>query len=166
MKQTIWTPLFIAKSALIAALYVALTGLLAPFSFQMVQVRIADALCILALYTFAAVPGMTAGCFVANILWSPFGFPDVLIGSLATFIGVAAAYMLRQNRPLALMPTVVSNALLVPLVLSWAGAADTTYLLIAFYIAVGQAIACYAIGLPLTKIVDKFADKITKGDKQ
>lgn len=163
MKQTIWTPLFIAKSALIAALYVALTGLFAPISFHMVQIRLADALCILALYTFSAVPGMTVGCFVANILWSPFGFSDVVIGTIATLIGVYFVYILRKNRVVALLPTVISNALLVPLVLVWAG--EGAYLLSVFYIGISQAITCYAIGLPLTKVVDTFADKIKEEAK-
>jgi len=162
MKRTLWTPAFIAKSALIAALYVALTWLFAPFSFQMVQIRIADVLVILALYTASAVPGLTAGCFVSNLLWSPFGFSDVVLGTLATFLGAALAYQLRKNRPLALLPTVVSNALIVPLVLSWAGAA--AYLPSVFYIGFSQAITCYAIGLPLSKITDQFSDKLKKGE--
>ncbi len=160
MNKSIWTPLFIAKSALIAALYVAVTGLWAPLSFINTQVRIADALVVLALYTMAAVPGLTVGCFIANILWSPFGFWDCVIGPLATFIGVALAYMLRKNRPVALFPTVVSNSLLVPLVFLTAGQAG--YLLNVLWIAVSQLIACYAIGWPLSKVVDKYGLKFIK----
>jgi uncharacterized membrane protein len=160
MKQTIWTPQFIAKSAAMAAVYVVITGIFAPFGFQMVQIRIADALVILAFYTPAAVPGLTAGCFLANLLWSPFGFSDVVFGTLATFIGVLAAYALRKNRPLALMPNVVSNALLVSLVLTWAG--EGAYLLTAFYIGVSQVIACYAIGWPLSTVLDKYATRFIK----
>ncbi len=162
MNKSIWTPLFIAKSALIAALYVAITGLLAPFSFGFVQIRVADALVILALYTMAAVPGLTVGCLVANMLWSPFGILDVFIGTLATFVGVLLAYALRKNKPLALLPTVISNTLLVPLVLLWAGQDSHNYLILAFYIAVGQIIACYAIGWPLSKVVDKYGQKFIK----
>jgi len=162
MKKTIWTPLFIAKSALIGALYVAVTGIFAPFGFSNVQIRIADALVILALYTMAAVPGLTVGCFVSNILWSPFGFSDVLIGTLATFIGVYLAYSLRKSKPLALLPTVLSNAFLVPLVFLIAG--QGAYLLSVFYVGVSQVIACYAIGWPLSKVVDKYGYKLFKSE--
>jgi uncharacterized membrane protein len=162
MQKTIWTPLFIAKSALIAALYVAVTGLLAPFSFGSVQVRVADALVILAFYSQSAIYGLTAGCLLANILWSPFGILDVLFGTLATFIGVWLAYSLRKNRPVALLPTVIANAIFVPLILIWAGGDKNSYLLLSFYIAISQVIACYAIGWPLSKLMDKYSNKIFK----
>ena len=162
MNKSIWTPLFIAKSALIAALYVAVTGLLPLLNFGFLQIRIADALVILVFYTLSAVPGLTVGCLVANILWSPFGILDVIIGTLATFIGAALGYSLKKSKPLALLPTVVSNSLLVPLVLLWAGHDTHGYLLLVFYIAVTQIIACYAIGWPLSYIVDKHGMKFIK----
>ena len=56
MKQTIWTPAIIAKSALIAAIYGG-HGLLSGMGFGQVQIRIAEALYVLALYTLSAVPG-------------------------------------------------------------------------------------------------------------
>lgn len=162
MNKSIWTPLFIAKSALIAALYVAVTGVFVPFSFNAVQIRLADALVILAFYTMSAVPGLTVGCLLSNILWSPWGITDVIFGTLATFIGVFMAYALRKNKPLALLPTVISNSLLVPLLLVWAN--QGTYIALAFYIMVGQMIACYAIGWPLSKVVDKYGHKIFKSE--
>jgi uncharacterized membrane protein len=158
MKEMFMTPRFIAKSALIAAVYVALTGVFAMASFGFIQFRIADAMIILAFYSLTAVPGLTVGCFIANILWSPFGIADVFFGTLATFIGAALCYALRSNRPLALAPNVIANGILVALVLSWANV--NSFPILVFYIAVSQAIVCYAIGLPLSKALDKFADKM------
>ena len=58
---------FLTQAAMIAAIYVVLTYVFAPFSFGEVQVRISEALTILPQYTPAALPGMNVGCLVGNI---------------------------------------------------------------------------------------------------
>lgn len=61
--------LFLAQSAMIAAIYVVLTVILAPFSYGEVQVRVSEALTILPVFTPAAIPGLFVGCLISNILW-------------------------------------------------------------------------------------------------
>ena len=78
--------LFMAQAAMIAALYVALTYVFAPISFSEVQVRIAEALTILPVFTPAAIPGLFIGCLLGNIMGGAL-VPDILLGSLATLIG-------------------------------------------------------------------------------
>lgn len=60
--------LFLAQSAMIAAIYVVLTVILAPFSYGEVQVRVSEALTILPVFTPAAIPGLFVGCLISNIL--------------------------------------------------------------------------------------------------
>jgi len=79
------TILFV-QGALIAASYVALTIVFAPLSFMEIQVRISESLTILPVFTAAAVPGLTIGCFLANILGGA-PLPDVIFGLLATLVG-------------------------------------------------------------------------------
>ena len=118
MTKSFWTVRIIASSAMIAAVYVAITGIFAPISFGFIQIRVSEALVAFALFTPAAIPGLTAGCLISNILWSPFGILDVIFGSIATFTGVFFTYMLRKNNKIiVLTPHVLSNALLVPAVL-------------------------------------------------
>lgn len=137
--------LSIVQGGLIAALYIALTGFFQPIVFGPVQIRISEALCACALYSFAAVPGMTVGCLVANLLWSPFGLIDALVGTVATLIGTYLTYVLRrQSKLVSLLPPVLSNALLVPIVLMIG--AETAYPLGFVYVLAGQAIACYGLG--------------------
>ena len=59
---------FLTQAAMIAALYVVLTVVFAPFSFREIQVRISEALTILPAFTPAAVPGLFVGCLLGNIL--------------------------------------------------------------------------------------------------
>ena len=58
----------ITQGAAIAALYVALTMIVAPIAFGPVQFRISEALCVLPYFLPSAVPGVTIGCFLANLL--------------------------------------------------------------------------------------------------
>ena len=88
--------LFMAQAAMIAAIYVVLTIVFAPFSFGEVQVRIAEALTILPVFTPAAIPGLFIGCLIGNILGGAL-LPDIIFGSLATLIGALFTYLLRKR---------------------------------------------------------------------
>lgn len=151
MTKSFWTVRIIASSAMIAAVYVAITGIFAPISFGYIQIRISEALVTFALFTPAAIPGLTAGCLISNILWSPFGILDVVFGTIATFLGVFFTYFMRKNnRIIALTPPVISNALLVPAVLAIVD--KQSYIAALFTVALSQAIACYGIGYSLSLI--------------
>ena len=58
----------LTQSAAIAAIYVALTMIVAPIAFGPIQFRISEALCVLPYFLPGAVPGITIGCFLANLL--------------------------------------------------------------------------------------------------
>ena len=134
-----------AQGAAIAALYVVLTLLFAPISFGEMQVRVAEALTILPLFTPAAVPGLFLGCLLANILGGAIVY-DVIFGSLATLIGAVLGYLLRKNRWLVPLPTVLANALIVPFVLRYGYGVDLPVPLMMVYVAVGEIISCYVLG--------------------
>ncbi|MBQ1341322.1 MAG: QueT transporter family protein, partial [Erysipelotrichaceae bacterium] len=131
--------LHMAQSALIAALYATLTIIFAPISFGPVQVRIAEALTILPMFTSAAIPGLFIGCIIANlfggaIIW------DVIFGSLATLIGAVGGYRLRNNRWLGPVPTIIANGIIVPFVLKYGYGMDMPIILMMLYVSVGEII--------------------------
>ncbi len=134
---------FLAYGAAIAALYVVLTLPFASFAFGAIQFRFAEALTILPFFTPAAVPGVTIGCFLANLLA---GAPllDVVFGSLATLLGALVSYRLRKKKWLVCLPPILSNTLIVPWVLRFAyGVPDAIpYLMLTVGIS-----ECIAIGL-------------------
>lgn len=86
----------ITQGAAIAALYVALTMIVAPIAFGPVQFRISEALCVLPYFLPSAVPGVTIGCFLANLLCGAAPL-DVVFGSLATLIGAVGSYYLGKK---------------------------------------------------------------------
>ena len=112
--------LMITQGAIIAALYVVLTmfaNALGVANYA-VQVRFSEALCILPFFTIAAIPGLTVGCLISNMLTGAMIW-DVLFGSLATLLGAIGTYLLRKNKVLMLFPPVIANALIVPFVLRY-----------------------------------------------
>ena len=104
---------------MIAAIYVVLTYVFAPFSFGEVQVRISEALTILPVFTPAAIPGLFIGCLIGNILGGAI-LPDIIFGSIATLIGAFFTWKLREKSPyLAPVPPIIANILIVPFVLRY-----------------------------------------------
>ena len=165
-------------SSVIAALYVAMTTIFLPISFQEFQFRIAEVLAILPYFFPVAVPGLFVGCLIANI-FSPFGFADMLVGSLATLfaslitmrLGKSAGNETIANKALACLPPVVINAVFIGALIAYfmvgAGEADTfwtAFALNALQVGFGQLVVIYVLGLPLmiylpaTGVIDRLKD--------
>lgn len=139
---------FIAKSAVIAALYVLLTLLSSLFGLSggVIQFRLSEALCLLPIFTPAAVPGLFIGCLLANIL-SGSVLWDVVFGSAATLFGALGAYALRKKRPfIAALPTVFANTLIVPPILRFAYGAEGSLLFFALTVFIGEIVCAAFLG--------------------
>lgn len=147
----------LVTGAIIAALYVVLTFLANAFGLAsgVIQVRISEALNVLVCFTGAAVPGVTVGCLLANLLTGGIVM-DVIFGTLASFIGAFGGYLLRKNRLLALLCPILSNTLIVPFVLKFAyGAPDAIWFLFGS-VAVGEVISCGILGFLLGHVLDRY----------
>ncbi len=150
----------ITQGAVIAALYVVLTMVFAPISFGPVQVRIAEALCILPMFTPAAIPGLFIGCLIANLIGGGIML-DVIFGSIATLIGAVFGYMLRNNRWLVPLPAVIANALIVPFVLKYGyGVVDVAIPVLMIQILIGEIAGCYVLGELLCTALQKHGNRI------
>ena len=138
-------------SAILAALYVALTVLL-PFSYGPVQFRLSEALTLLPVLFPASIPGLTLGCLIANLLGSATPW-DVVFGTLATLLAAIATCRLRQNIWLAAAAPVLGNGLVVGVVLhlTLGFPLFSTMLSVAF----GEACVLYLLGVPLVKALQK-----------
>ena len=138
---------FLTQAAMIAAIYVVLTFVFAPFSFGQIQVRIAESLTILPLFTPAAIPGLFIGCLIGNILGGGI-LPDIIFGSLATLIGALFTYLLRnQNKYLGPVPPIVSNTVIVPFVLHYGYGINLPIPFLMFTIGIGEVISCGVLGM-------------------
>ena len=140
-------------SALIAALYAALTLLLAPISYGNIQCRISEAMTVLPILLPQAIPGLFVGCILANLYTGM--ITDVIFGSLATLLAAVGTFLLRKKTLLAAACPVVSNGVIVGLVLAFSYGLPPA--LTMAEVAVGE-IAAVALGmlvlLPVMRRID------------
>ncbi len=141
------------KSAIIAAIYASVSLIFQPLNFGPLQLRAAEAVSVLVLYTPAAPLGLFLGCFITN-LFSPYGLPDTIAGSLAT---LAAALIARRikNRHLAMLPFVLVNAAVVSFVVCFTSATMQLYFINFLYIAFSESLDVYVLGEGVVRIIEK-----------
>ena len=139
--------LFLCRGALVAALYVVLTFLAKFLGLDSgpIQVRFSEMLCILPIFMPSSIWGITVGCFLSNILVGAHWL-DILIGPLATLIGALGTYALRKIKWLAPLPAVLSNAIIIPFVLSYAYGAEEAIPLLMITVGLGEVISVYGLG--------------------
>ncbi|MDO5132440.1 MAG: QueT transporter family protein [Eubacteriales bacterium] len=154
MKNEATAATFMAQGAAIAAIYVVLTVIFAPISFGAMQIRIAEMLTILPLFTPAAIPGLFIGCILANLLGGAI-FWDIVFGSIATLIGAVFGYALRFNRWLVPIPAILSNTVIIPLILRYGYGVNMPLPLLAVSVAVGEVIGCFLLGELLASVLLK-----------
>lgn len=155
MEKIKWTTKGLCQAAAIAALYAVLTIALQPISFGAngaMQLRVSEALTLLPVVTPTAVPGLFVGCLAANLLCGA-PLPDIIFGSLATLLAAIATRRLRKNVYLAALAPVISNGVIVGIMLSVVYAVPLLWS--CFTVAVGEVAACYVLGIPLLKGVEK-----------
>lgn len=168
----------IARIGMIAAVYAAATlvALLAlqGLAWGPVQFRISEAVTVLAIFTPAAIPGLTIGCALANLIalvvngTGALGMLDVVFGSLATCLGALWCWKMRRRPAVALLGPVIANALIVPAYLplmlqgmgfytipftsiSLDGAYLPMYLFGVVSTGIGEALVMYVLGMPLLR---------------
>ncbi len=148
--------LMLTNAGMIAALYVVLTVLAAQFNLAngAIQVRFSEALTILPVFTVAAVPGLTVGCILANLLTGCAAW-DVVFGSLATLIGAVGTRLLRQRPLLAWIPPVISNAAIVPVILMKVYGVEDAWWFLVLTVGAGELISCGLLGLLLWKFAQR-----------
>lgn len=165
---------YVSQAGMIAAVYAALTIVTSYLPFNLgwglVQFRLSEAFTVVAMFTPAAIPGLTLGSVIANALnpnavW-PLSFLDVVFGSLGTLLGAVWMWRFRSKTALALAGPVLTNALIVPAYLPFLlaglglyripfigvdveGSWLAMYLVGVVSVGIGQAIVMYTLGLGL-----------------
>ena len=140
----------LVNGGMIAALYVVLTVLAAQFNLASgaIQVRFSEALTILPVFTVAAVPGLTIGCVLANLLTGCAAW-DVVFGSVATLIGAVGTRLLKSKPLLAWIPPVLSNMAIIPIILIKVYAVPDAWWFLVLTVGAGEVLSCGVLGLLL-----------------
>lgn len=146
---------YMVHAAAIAAIYTVLTILFAPISFGPIQLRVSEALCILPVFTPAAIPGIFAGCLLSNFLGGAMP-ADILFGSMASLLGAYGTYLLREKKYLASLPPIVSNALIIPFVLRYAYGVSDLIPFMMLTVGIGELLAVGIFGNMLMAALAKY----------
>ena len=146
---------YITQAALIAALYTVLTMVAAGFDLASgaIQVRFSEALTIMPFFTPAAIPGLTLGCLLSNILTGCV-LPDVIFGTLATLLGALGSCA----------PPIVSNALIIPFVLTYAYHIPGGIPFFMLTVGLGELISCMGLGQLLLQVLLPFRGRLFNPD--
>ena len=155
----------LVRCAAIAAVYVVLCLVLAPFSYGAVQVRVAEALCLLPVFGAEYIVGVTLGCFLANLFGST--ILDVIFGTLATLLACLVTYRLRNVRIKGLaipasLPPVLFNAVIVGIEITvfftdFTAMSTPVWLLCltnGISVGIGEIISCTVLGVALVRLIE------------
>ena len=145
----------LVRCAVIAAVYVVVCLVLAPFSYGAV----------LPVFGAEYIVGVTLGCFLANLLGST--VVDVVFGTLATLLACLVTYKLRDIRVKGLaipasLPPVVFNMIIVgafEITFFFSDGAPTAMLAVfnAVTVGIGELISCTILGVALVKLIESNA---------
>ena len=153
--------LYLCQAGLIAALYTALTLAAGALGLAngVIQIRISEALCVLPFFTPAAIPGLTLGCLLSNLLTSGI-WQDVVFGTLATLLGALGCRALRRLPWLTPLPTVLANTVIVPLVLAYAYRFEGGVPYFMLTVGIGEVISAYLLGMLLLVSLRRYGSRI------
>lgn len=152
----------LTRAAVIAALYAVLTHLqnviLVGSTSWANQFRLSEALCVLAFFTPAAIPGLSVGCLLFNLTFAGTLPLDALVGTLATLVATAAMWGTRRITirgcpvPGMVMPA-LTNGVLVGWELSvYIGGA---FWLNALSVAFGELVVLFTLGMLLWSAIKR-----------
>ena len=156
---------FIVKTAIIAALYAAVTIALAPISYGPIQFRVSEVMVLLVFIDNKYLTGLVLGCFLANLI-SQAGIYDVVFGTLATLIAllliIAVKKIFGENIKslfLASLSPVIVNGLIIGWMLSYLY--ELPFILTALQVGLGEFGVVSILGVILIRYILN-NDKILK----
>ncbi|CEO11578.1 citrulline cluster-linked gene [[Clostridium] sordellii] len=149
----------LVMTSLVAAIYAVLTLVLGAISYGPIQFRIAEIMVLLAFIKKDYIWGLTIGCFLANVI-GPYGAPDIILGTTATFLSVYAIYLtgkVMKGKKYAILiasiwPTLI-NAVIIGFMLNiFVG---MPLILSMIQVGFGEFVVITIIGVPVYKIIGK-----------
>ncbi len=162
----------LARSGIIAGLYVVLSVLVLPLASGAIQIRFGEAMTLLPLLFFEAVPALFVGCIIVNVI-SACSIIEVFTGAFITLVAAVLTYFVGKTIKNNAIKVIIGgifpialNALLLPLVWYWCyGKLEYVYIIQSLLILMGQAIAVYGVGSLIYFSMKKIMVKVVKKNK-
>lgn len=149
----------LVRAALVAGIYITLTVAVSPISFGPLQFRISEILNLLAFFNPIYIGAVTLGCFISNVLFSPYGIIDAIIGTLHTFVSLILIWKTRNLWLSSIWPAVMS--FIVAAGIAYASGTMAAFWPTYFYLGLSELIIVTLIGVPIINLLKKsnFIDK-------
>ena len=145
----------ITKLSIVAALYVALTYIFGFMSFGEIQFRIAEILMLLCFFNHKYTISLVIGCFISN-LFSPYGLPDIIFGTLATFIACLGIMLFNKKHLfLASLMVPIGNIIVGIEIAILNSFSLIPALLAVLWVFIGEFVVVCIVGVPLIKLLMK-----------
>ncbi|MBD7985449.1 QueT transporter family protein [Sporosarcina sp. Sa2YVA2] len=147
-----------ATSGIIAALYVVVTFLIAPFGFTNIQFRLSEMFNHLVVFNKKYIIGIVLGVFVSNLLFSELGPIDLVFGVgqslLALSITIFSAKFIKGIYARMLFNTAVFTFTMFIIAWELNIVLKLPFLLTWFFVSVGE-FAVMLIGIPVMIALNK-----------
>ncbi len=156
--------------AMIGALYAVITLAISPIAYGPVQFRVSEMLTVLPMFTPLAIPGLTLGCILSNLIGAlmglnPTGYIDAIVGSSATLIASIISYYIGKSGKnwikyvFVPLPPVLLNALIVgaelTVLFNGNDVFTKAFIVNATSVFIGELVVCYTLGLLLMITLNK-----------
>lgn len=153
----------LAVNGVIAALYGAVTFLIAPFGFTLIQFRISEVFNHLVVFNKKYIFGIVTGVFITNLILSPIAV-DIIFGvlhsAIALSITIFSAKFIKGIFKRMLFNTLIFTATMIIIAFQLSLFADIPeyngipFLMIYLTLAIGEFIVM-AIGIPVMTALNK-----------
>lgn len=142
------------KLCIVSALYIVMCLILAPISFGPLQLRLGEILCLLTIENPIYIISISIGCLISNLLLSPLGAIDAVIGTIASLIGCSLGYLFRKNKIknfpiLSAIAIALINAVIVSLEMNYVLGNQAIFIYSFIEIFISEIIILVIIGYPI-----------------
>jgi uncharacterized membrane protein len=152
----------LAVVGMTAAAYFVLTFFLQALAFREVQFRVSEILNLLAFVNPIFGPGVVLGCFLSNLVMSPLGVIDIVLGTLATALAVLCITHTKKLWAAAVWPVLFCFIIVFELIYVFEMPRDLlTFATVSASVLGGEAVVMFGLGYPLFRFLMK-NEKIMK----
>ncbi|MFS0779458.1 QueT transporter family protein [Neobacillus sp. 3P2-tot-E-2] len=145
-------------NAILAALYIAVSGLIAPFGFTNIQFRVSEMFNHLVVFNKKYIFGIIVGVFLSNLFFSPMVAYDLVFGVgqslLALSITIVSARFIKGIWARMIVNTVVFTFTMFLIAWELNLAFELPFLFTWLTVAIGEFVVM-AVGMPIIYYINK-----------
>lgn len=141
----------ISRVGIVAAVYIAVTATISYMAFGPIQLRFSEILVLLAFINPVYGYGVAMAVFISNLLLSPLGLIDAIIGTASTLLAVLLISKTKNLFLATLWPTITAAIFVGPMLHIFLENVPLLGAIIS--VGIGQFIVLTCLGYPVFKLI-------------